>query len=135
MLLAIQSNGMGEFVNEDLEENSTGQRTNHVTWSQLQYNLHCSTGPDQHDVKTYKISLSSSHPTPSSPLCNVCSRSNCQFMQLISEILQSDITFLPARGNACSACSGGSCPASWQGRPAVSVLGPASCPGPEGESQ
>ena len=54
MLLAIQSKGMGEFVNEDLEENSTGQRTNHVTWSQLQYNLHCSTGPDQHDVKPIK---------------------------------------------------------------------------------
>ena len=47
-------------------------------------------------------------------------------MQLIS-----DITSLPAHGNACNACSEGSCPASWQGQRAASVLGPASYPGPD----
>ena len=49
---------------------------------------------------------------------------------LSSDTLQSSITSLLDRGNACSACSGGSCPASWQGRPLVSVPGPASYPGP-----
>ena len=39
-----------------------------------------------------------------------------------------------AHGNACNACSGGNCPASWKEQRAASVLDPASYPGPDGDS-
>ena len=71
----MQSIGIGEFVNEDLEENWWKNQL--VTIAAIIF----SPGSDQHVVKTYKITFLFLPPDGG----NVCSQSNCQFMQLTSD--------------------------------------------------